>query len=839
MQESNKMPRNAGFDSFPATSGPSQTKSDVADPLAPPSEWTRRRRAPKSALGNLSFGLLALGFVCATLVLLSFATGTIVLNDMLVIAASVAVTLVISTLCLTTMQDHRNPVQYTADELPEQTDGKSHPGPSVKDMTKMAGHLETSIESLKDVYWELRDNEARYRELLDNQQDIILRRDSEGRLTFVNDAFCRTFSIRRNDILGEFFRPQILEGENEQEKTSLTGNNRRSFMQRVQTSRGARWIEWEEFVILDELNALRETQTVGRDVTEQREARDALQDARARAEEASQAKSRFLASMSHEIRTPMNGILGMTGLLLDTPLSGEQKSYARAISQSAKVLLSLIDEILDFSKIEAGKLELIEAPFDLRDMVRSVTELLSPRAHDKQIEIGWFVDENLPGTVIGDEVRIRQILLNLVSNAIKFTDEGGVAIEVGFETILSEKIHGEDEQDQENIEARILVRDTGIGLSPTDCDLIFKAFEQADGTPARRYGGTGLGLTICKKLAQEMGGDIQVESELKIGSTFTVTLPFTYQHDDLNGDPDLLAMKPSRVLVISEFDIESKLICKTLISSGRDADWALPELAVAQIRKAAEEGNPYEAIVTDPTSRPAQAKLMLGEARAQNRPVRALFLIDAADRSSVNEMKENGFDAYLVRPVRSDSLFKRLTGTDEGESPDQSQIFTDQSDPEISEDRNLINGPATKLEDQTETKLTVLLAEDNEINARLAITMLKKERCDVLHAENGQEVIELMRSSAIGALPRIDMILMDMHMPEVDGLEATKILRRMPILQNGVNPAQIPIIAITANAFAEDRKLCLDSGMNDYLAKPFDHDQLSEILAKWTKVLEE
>ena len=208
MQESNKMPRNAGFDSFPATSGPSQTKTDVADPLAPPSEWTRRRRAPKSALGNLSFGLLALGFVCATLVLLSFATGTIVLNDMLVIAASVAVTLVISTLCLTTMQDHRNPVQYTADELPEQTDGKSHPGPSVKDMTKMAGHLETSIESLKDVYWELRDNEARYRELLDNQQDIILRRDSEGRLTFVNDAFCRTFSIRRNDILGEFFRPQ-------------------------------------------------------------------------------------------------------------------------------------------------------------------------------------------------------------------------------------------------------------------------------------------------------------------------------------------------------------------------------------------------------------------------------------------------------------------------------------------------------------------------------------------------------------------------------------------------------------------------------------------------------
>ncbi|MGI9378222.1 MAG: ATP-binding protein [Methyloligellaceae bacterium] len=833
------MPRNVGFDSFPATSGPSQTKTDVADPLAPPSEWTRRRRAPKSALGNLSFGLLALGFVCATLVLLSFATGTIVLNDMLVIAASVAVTLVISTLCLTTMQDHRNPVQYTADELPEQTDGKSHPGPSVKDMTKMAGHLETSIESLKDVYWELRDNEARYRELLDNQQDIILRRDSEGRLTFVNDAFCRTFSIRRNDILGEFFRPQILEGENEQEKTSLTGNNRRSFMQRVQTSRGARWIEWEEFVILDELNALRETQTVGRDVTEQREARDALQDARARAEEASQAKSRFLASMSHEIRTPMNGILGMTGLLLDTPLSGEQKSYARAISQSAKVLLSLIDEILDFSKIEAGKLELIEAPFDLRDMVRSVTELLSPRAHDKQIEIGWFVDENLPGTVIGDEVRIRQILLNLVSNAIKFTDEGGVAIEVGFETILSEKIHGEDEQDQENIEARILVRDTGIGLSPTDCDLIFKAFEQADGTPARRYGGTGLGLTICKKLAQEMGGDIQVESELKIGSTFTVTLPFTYQHDDLNGDPDLLARKPSRVLVISEFDIESKLICKTLISSGRDADWALPELAVTQIRKAAEEGNPYEAIVTDPTSRPAQARLMLGEARAQNRPVRALFLIDAADRSSVNEMKENGFDAYLVRPVRSDSLFKRLTGTDEGESPDQSHIFTDQSDPEIGEDRNFINGPAAKLEDQTETKLTVLLAEDNEINARLAITMLKKERCDVLHAENGQEVIELMRSSAIGALPRIDMILMDMHMPEVDGLEATKILRRMPRLQNGVNPAQIPIIAITANAFAEDRKLCLDSGMNDYLAKPFDHDQLSEILAKWTKVLEQ
>ena len=836
------MPRIAGFDSLSATSEPSQANrpsqaiEGVAESPQPQSARTYGRQAPKFALGRLSFSLLAAGFLCATLVLLGFATGALVPNDMMVIAASVAVTLVVATLCLTNMQNPRNENYYSADEPAEQTEAHAPSGPSVKDMTKMAGHLETSIESLKDVYWELRDNEARYRELLDNQQDIILRRDSEGRLTFVNDAFCRTFSIRRNDILGEFFRPQILEGEDEQEKPSLTGNNRRSFMQRVQTSRGARWIEWEEFVILDELNALRETQSVGRDVTEQREARDALQDARARAEEASQAKSRFLASMSHEIRTPMNGILGMTGLLLDTPLSGEQKSYARAISQSAKVLLSLIDEILDFSKIEAGKLELIEAPFDLRDMVQSVTELLSPRAHDKQIEIGWFVDENLPRNVIGDEVRVRQILLNLVSNAIKFTDEGGVAIEVGFETILSEKIHGEKEQNQENIEARILVRDTGIGLSQTDCELIFKAFEQADGTPARRYGGTGLGLTICKKLAQEMGGDIQVESELKIGSTFTVTLPFTYQQEDLNGYTDLQTRNPSRVLVISEFDIESKLICKTLNSSGREADWALPELAVTQIRRAAEAGNPYEAIITDPTSRPAQAQLMLKEARAHNRPVRALFLIDTADRSSVNEMKEKGFDAYLVRPVRSDSLFKRLTGSDVGEPQDQSSVYAEESECRNGEEAGPKSGLTTECSDPREFKLTVLLAEDNEINAKLAITMLKKEGCEVLHAENGQEVIELMRTSAIGKLPRIDMILMDMHMPEVDGLEATKILRRMPVLQNGVNPAQIPIIAITANAFSEDRELCLESGMNDYLAKPFDHDQLAEILAKWTAI---
>ena len=295
----------------------------------------------------------------------------------------------------------------------------------------LAARLDSSLESLKDLQWEVREREARYRDLLDHQGDVILRRDPEERLSFVNDAFCRTFAMEREAALGRVFHLPVLDDRDE-EAFPGSADGRKSRVVELATAAGPRWFVWEDFPIAGHEGGISEIQSVGRDVTEQRAAEVALAEARDHAMTASQAKSRFLASISHEIRTPMNGILGMTGLLLDTELSPEQRTYARAISTSATTLLSLIDEVLDFSKIEAGKVELRAAPFDLADAAQGVVELLAPRGRDRGLEVGWYAAPDLPKTVIGDEMRVRQILMNLVGNAIKFTDQGGVALTVAW-----------------------------------------------------------------------------------------------------------------------------------------------------------------------------------------------------------------------------------------------------------------------------------------------------------------------------------------------------------------------------------------------------------------------
>ena len=351
-------------------------------------------------------------------------------------------------------------------------------------LAQLADKFDHGLEALEDMRWGLRDSEARYRDLAEGRGDVLFRCDAEGRLTFVNDAFCETFGQKRESVLGESFEVSVVAGESAEEAGAPGENGRRRYIQEVETEIGRRWFAWEDFEILDASGALQEVQSLGRDVTEERMAETELQEARDLAEDANQAKSRFLASMSHEIRTPMNGILGMTGLLLDTELSAEQKTYSRAIQTSAKSLLSLIDEILDFSKIEAGKLDLKREAFDLAEAAQGVVELLAPRARDKGLEIGWYADPELPALVVGDEIRLRQVLMNLVGNAIKFTESGGVSLE------LEAARQGGDDQ---SVRIRCRVRDTGIGMSESDQDAVFNEFEQADSTRTRRHGGTGFG----------------------------------------------------------------------------------------------------------------------------------------------------------------------------------------------------------------------------------------------------------------------------------------------------------------------------------------------------------
>ncbi|MGH6727332.1 MAG: histidine kinase dimerization/phospho-acceptor domain-containing protein, partial [Pseudolabrys sp.] len=336
--------------------------------------------------------------------------------------------------------------------------------------------LETRIEELSDDNWELRENEERARGLLEAQGDLIVRRDAGGRITYANDAFCALAGRSREKLLGTAAELPLLS----QGPVTALADGTRVHDQGVVCGAGTRWIAWREVAVRGEAGS--ETQGVGRDVSYRIEAENALGLARDQAETANRAKSRFLATVSHEIRTPLNGILGMADLLLDTELTPEQLTYAKAAKTSGETLLSLIEELLDFSKIEAGKLELEARPFALASLVEEAVELLAPRAQAKDIDIASFVDRRLPDKVVGDTARLRQVLLNLAGNAVKFTEQGGVAVIV--------------EPGELDNEIRFLVRDTGIGLAPQDQARVFRDFEQADGSSTRKFSGTGLGLAI-------------------------------------------------------------------------------------------------------------------------------------------------------------------------------------------------------------------------------------------------------------------------------------------------------------------------------------------------------
>src|SRR6516225_3358456 len=348
--------------------------------------------------------------------------------------------------------------------------------------------LERGVAALQDLHWEIREKEARYRDLLDNQADVLLRRDEDGRLTFVNRAFCCVFGMDASAALGRAFLPRVLSGDR---PVPLVGgtSSRQRYVQEIETARGARWFEWEEHAVPAGDAGVVEVQCRGRDITESLRAEVELREARTQAEAANRAKSRFLAAMSHEIRTPMNGILGMAALLADTRLLPDQRTYVQAIEGSARALLALIDEILDFSKIEADKLQLNCAPMVLEDCVQEVVALLAPKAHEKAIDIAWSIDPSLPRLLLGDEVRVRQIVTNLVDNAIKFTDSGGVSVTVG-------RAQARTPLAANTLAVSIAVRDTGIGIAAETLPALFAEFAQADAAARRRQSGTGLGLAI-------------------------------------------------------------------------------------------------------------------------------------------------------------------------------------------------------------------------------------------------------------------------------------------------------------------------------------------------------
>lgn len=672
---------------------------------------------------------------------------------------------------------------------------------------RVGARIERGLERLQDAQWELSENEARYRALLDSQEAAILRRDEEGRITFANMSFYKMFGITPDKVIGRAFTVELCGEAGDKPLSVSDGLRRRCLVQHAVTTAGPRWIEWEEQLVAAPTGQRLEVQSVGRDVTEQRLAEAQLAEARDQAEAANRAKGRFLATMSHEIRTPMNGILGMASLLQDTSQTPEQQTYVRAIDQSARTLLALIDEILDFSKIEAGKLELSEAPFALDACVQGAVELLAPRAHEKGLEIAWSVSPQLPRLLIGDEARVRQILLNLLSNAVKFTDAGGVSVRVG----------GSAEPGAGDVLVEMVVEDTGIGLSTDDMRGLFTEFEQSDAAIQRRNGGTGLGLAISMQLARAMGGEIRVASEPGRGSTFTAILGLQSTGQASCDGEQAMSVDGVRVLLAFDRPLERRALCEALASAGVATTACDFAAAAGSLETAVGEGKPFDRIVVDGAVGVASAAHILAKARELNTQVRGVVLVNVLARPWLAEFRAAGFDAYLVRPVRPASMMMQLG---------LKNVVTDSVSYAGASDR----GRSREVESDSVRR--VLLAEDNEINLLLAKRVLEKCGCNYMAVANGAEAVELVRRSIAGEAEAIDLILMDIFMPELDGLQAARAIKNLYAASSAA-VAGPPIVALTANAFAEDRRRYLDAGMDDYLAKPFDRAALEAVLRRW------